>query len=123
MGSEEGQIQIFKMVAVEAILDFQSNNLTNFDLQVITIPSTKFPVSWTFCSGVEVQNRFSRWQSWQPIRQVALILSTMFRFNWHFHSGEEVQNRFSKAGHLGFWIRAILVTFYLQVATVLPTKF
>ena len=31
----------------------------NFDLQVITIPFMKFQVSWTFSSGVEVQNRFS----------------------------------------------------------------
>ena len=34
--------------------------LANFDLQVVTIPSTKFQVNWTFSSGVEVQNRLSR---------------------------------------------------------------
>ena len=40
--------------------------LANFDLQATTIPFTKFTVSWTFGSGVEVQNRFSRWRPWQP---------------------------------------------------------
>ena len=97
-----------------------STMLAHFDLQGIAFPST---VNWSFSSGVEVQNRFSRWQSWKPTSifqdgnhgsqhrflietisavfylQAALILCTMFRF----HSGE-VRNRFSKDGHLGFWI-------------------
>ena len=31
--------------------------LANFDLQVTTTPSAKFPINWTFSSGVEIQNR------------------------------------------------------------------
>ena len=32
--------------------------LANFDLQVASIFSTKYRVSWYFCSGEEAQNRF-----------------------------------------------------------------
>ena len=39
--------------------------LAIFDLQVTPILPIKFRVNWFFYSGV--QNRFSRWQLWQPI--------------------------------------------------------
>ena len=100
------------MVAVAAQLGFLIRTiLANFDLQVITVPSTKFPVNWTFSSGVEVQNFLIEPISAIFYLQVSLILSTMFRFDWHFHSGEEVQNRFSNDDHFGFWIRTILAFF------------
>ena len=39
--------------------------LTIFDQQISQILPTKFWVNWSFSSGEEVQNRFSRWQpSW-----------------------------------------------------------
>ena len=40
--------------------------LAIFYLQVTLMLPTKFRVNWTFCSGEEAKNRFSRWLPWQP---------------------------------------------------------
>ena len=68
----------------------------------------KFPVNWTFGSPAEVQNRFSRWRSWQPTpisdrNHFSFFLPTshpntsyQISSQLHFGSGEEVQNRFSR---------------------------
>ena len=40
--------------------------LAMFDLQVTPILPTKFQVNQPFGSPEEVQNIFSRWQTWQP---------------------------------------------------------
>ena len=39
--------------------------LASFDLQIITMFSTKFRVNWPF-SSKEAKNRFSRWPPWWP---------------------------------------------------------
>ena len=41
-------------------------NIAIFDLQVIPMLPTTFQVNWTFGSGVEAKNRFSRWPPWRP---------------------------------------------------------
>ena len=40
--------------------------LAIFDLQVTTILPSKFEVNWSFSSGEEAKNRFSRWPPWWP---------------------------------------------------------
>ena len=45
------------MATVAAILDFEQNKFTNFDLQVTQIPPTKFRVNLPFGSGERAQNR------------------------------------------------------------------
>ena len=46
----------------DGYLRFQiKTNLVYFDLQVTLIFPIKFRVTWPFRSGIEVQNRFSRW--------------------------------------------------------------
>ena len=40
--------------------------LAIFDLQVTQMLPTKFRVNWTFGSGEEAKNRFSRWLPWRP---------------------------------------------------------
>ena len=50
-------------------IDFQDGGFdfrsAIFDLQVSPMLSSKFGVNWPFVSGVELENRFSRWQpSW-----------------------------------------------------------
>ena len=40
--------------------------LAIFDLQVVPILPTKFRVNWSFGSGEEAKNRFSRWPPWWP---------------------------------------------------------
>ena len=71
---------------------------------------TKFGVNWSFSSGEEGKNRFSRWWPWRPPwisdlndvsyryfdLQVTPMLPTKFGVNWPFGSGEEAKNRFSR---------------------------
>ena len=40
--------------------------LAIFDLQVTLMLPTKFGVNWSFGSGEEAKNRFSRWPLWWP---------------------------------------------------------
>ena len=40
--------------------------LAFFDIHVTPILPSKFWVNWTFSSGEEVHNSFSRWQPWRP---------------------------------------------------------
>ena len=40
-------------------------SLAIFDLQVTPMLPSKFGVNWTFCSGEEAKNRFSRWRPWR----------------------------------------------------------
>ena len=47
--------KIFKMAA---ILNFRSEGLAIFDLQVTPILPTKFPVNWLFGSGEKDRKRF-----------------------------------------------------------------
>ena len=55
------------MVAMAAFLDSASERFSlSFYLQVALIFPTKFRDNWPLGSGEVVQNRFSRWQSWQP---------------------------------------------------------
>ena len=73
------------------------------DLQVTPILLTKFQVNWPFCSGEEVQNRFSRRQLWRPSwtldrndfsyfdLQVAAMLQPQFQINL-FHGLRVVEN-------------------------------
>ena len=91
---------------------------------------SKFGVKWSFGSGEEAKNRFSRWRpSWISDRiilaifdlQVTPMLPSKFGVNWPFGSGEEAKNRFSS--HLGFPIGTILAIFDLQVTPMLPSKF
>ena len=56
----------FNMSARATILDFDQNDCSYFELQVIPILPIEFRVSWHFRSGDEVGNRFSRWRLWQP---------------------------------------------------------
>ena len=42
--------------------------LAIFDLQVTPMLPTKFQVNWSFGSGEEAKNRFSRWPPWWPSR-------------------------------------------------------
>ena len=41
-------------------------NLAIFDLQVTLMLPSKFGVNWSFGSGEEAKNRFSRWGPWRP---------------------------------------------------------
>ena len=70
--------------------------LSIFDLQVALILPTKFQVNWLFCSGEDVQNRFSRWQPSSILfrkilvifyQLVTLILPIKFSVQRPFHSG------------------------------------
>ena len=55
------------MATMAAILDFRSTRfLAIFDLQVTLMLPTKFGVNWSFGSGEEAKNRFSRWPPWRP---------------------------------------------------------
>ena len=54
--------QIFKMVAMAAILDSASERFSLFFIY----KSPKFTVKWPLGSGEVVQNRFLRWQRWWP---------------------------------------------------------
>ena len=64
---------------------------------------TKFGVSWPFCSGYEVKNRFESHLGF-PIGkilaifdlQVSPMLPTKFQVDWHLGFGEEAKNRFSR---------------------------
>ena len=107
-----------------------------FDLLVILIRPFKFRVSWTFGSGEEEQNGFSRWpSSWisDPNNlsflsdvQVAQIRSTNFRVSWPFCTGENRKIDFEDSphsDHLGYQIGMILASFDLHVALVLSIKF
>ena len=66
----------------------------SFDLRVMLILSTKFPVSWSFGSA-DVQDSFARWQlSWISDRnnfsfyylQVTKLLPAKIRAHWPFPS-------------------------------------
>ena len=66
---------------------------------------TKCRVKWSFGSGKEGKNRFSRWLPWRPSLgtilaifdlQVTLVLPSKFGVNLPFGSGEEAKNRFSR---------------------------
>ena len=67
---------------------------------------TKFRVNWSFGSGEDAKNKFSRWwPSWISNQnkffsifhlQVTQKLPTQVQVNWPFSSGEEVKNRFSR---------------------------
>ena len=82
--------------------------LALFDVQVTLKLPTQIWVSWSFYSGEEVKNRFSRLPHGRhlgfPIGtilaisdlQVTPMFLTKFRVNWPFGSGEEVKNRFSR---------------------------
>ena len=84
--------------------------LAIFDLQVTPMLPSKFGVNWSFGSGKEAKNRFSRWLPWQPLGfpistilaifdlQVTPMLPSKFGVNWPFSSGEEAKNRFSRWG-------------------------
>ena len=79
--------------------------LAIFDLQVTQMLPTKCRVKWSFGSGEEAKNRFSRWLPWRPslgmilaifYLQVTLMLPSKFGVNLPFGSGEEAKNRFSR---------------------------
>ena len=87
----------------------------------------KFRANWSFGSGEEAKNRFSRW----PIGMILAIAD--LRVTRCFLSSFEpigllVQEKTRKidfqdgghGGHLGFPIRTILAIVYLQVAPMLP---
>ena len=78
--------------------------LAIFDLQVTQMLPTKCRVKWSFGSGEEAKNRFSRWLPWRPSLgkilaifdlQVTLMLPSKFGINLPFGSGE-AKNRFSR---------------------------
>ena len=120
------------MAARATILDFRSEWF--FYLHVTLILHIKFRVHWPFCSGEQVQNRFSRWLLWQPY---CIFEKNNFRFFYlqvtqSFESiGLLVQEKKRKigvqdgghGGHVGLWIRMILVNFDLRVTLMLSTKF
>ena len=76
--------------------------LAIFDLQVTQMLPTKCRVKWSFGSGEEAKNRFSRWRpSLGTILvnfylQVTLMLPSKFGVNLPVGSGEEAKNRFSR---------------------------
>ena len=104
--------------------------LVIFDLQVTQILLIKFRVNWFFCSGEQVQNRFSRWRLWRPN---CISVKKSFSYFWSTsHSdtfyqvsiGLSVQENKRKKMvfkdgsnviHLGFPIGTILAKFGLQV--------
>ena len=82
--------------------------LAIFDLRVTPMLPNKFGVNWSFGSGEEAKNRFSRWPPWWPSwiltgtilaifdLQVTPMFPSKFGVNWPFGSGEEAKNRFSR---------------------------
>ena len=96
---------------------------------------TKFQVDWSFGSGVEAKNRFSRWPPWRPSwisdwNDFSYFWSTSHpdasyqvssQVSWPFGSGGEAKNRFSRWPR--FPIETISAIYDLQVTPMLPTKF
>ena len=79
--------------------------LAIFDLQVTQMLPTKRRVKWSFGSGKEAKNRFSRWPPWRSYLgtilaifdlQVTLMLPSKFGLNWLLGLGVEAKNRFSR---------------------------
>ena len=54
------------MVAMAAMLDFQSEQFKPFLIYVTSMLPTKFQVNWLLGFGEEVKKRFSRWPPWRP---------------------------------------------------------
>ena len=65
---------------------FALSILAIFDLLVTLILPTKFRVSWPFCSGEEVQNRFSIWRQCRPSWISNLMILAFFdhKSPWYF---------------------------------------
>ena len=97
---------------------------------------TMFQVNWTFGSGEEAKNRFSRWMpSWISDRNnFSYFLSTSHpdvSYQVTSQSALRIRKRSKKidfqdgrhGGHHGFPIVTILAIFDLQVTLMLPTKF
>ena len=109
--------------------------LAIFDLQVTPMLPSKFGVNWSFGSGEEAKNRFSRWRpSWIPIGTILAIFDlqvTPMLLPSLESIGLPVQEKKRKVdfqdgchgGHLGFPIGTILAIFDLQVTAMLPSKF
>ena len=67
--------------------------------------SSAYQINWTFGSGEEVQNRFSKQRPWRHIGfligtnlalfylQVTPMLLTKIGVSWPFGSGEEAKNK------------------------------
>ena len=95
------------------------------------LPNNKFQDNWTFRSGEEAKNRFSRWQpSWisdlnnlsyfwytsHPLASYQVSSQLVFHRKTDFQDG-------GHSGHLGFQIQTILAIFDLLVTPMLPSKF
>ena len=105
-------------------------------------PETSYQV-WVnlpFCSGKEIQNRFSRWQLWKPSSNSNQndfgFFFFIYKWLWYFLPSFESTDRSVQAqkfkidfqdggsgGQLGLLIRTILAIFDLLVIPILPTKF
>ena len=109
--------------------------LVIFNLQEPPMLPTKFHVNWSFSSGEEAKNSFSRWPPWRPLwisdrndfdLQVILMLPTKFQVSWPIGSGEEAKKIDFQVGrhggHLGSPIEMILAIFLfnLKVTLMLP---
>ena len=84
------------MAARATILDFRIRIiLAIFDLQVTPILPIKFRVNGPFYSGEEVQNRFSRWQLWQPSSISDRNDFSYFLSTSHLDDSYQVSNQFA----------------------------
>ena len=114
-------------------MDFRSELLAFFDLQVTPMLPAKFRINWPFGSGEEMKNGFSRKPPWRPSwisdrndfshPDASYQVSSQLAF-W-FRRRSEI-SRFSRCrhgGHLRFLIRTIKALFDLQVTPMIPTKF
>ena len=87
--------------------------LAIFDLRVIPMLPPNFRVNWSFSSGEEAKNRFSRWLPWWPSwisdwHDFSYFWSTnhpnvsyQVWSQWPFGAGEEAKYRFSRSRSSG----------------------
>ena len=104
-----------------------------FLFYVTLILSFQLLVNWPFDSGIESQNRFSKWWPWLPSwisgrnfdLQVTQILPFKFRVISLLYLEKKFKITFQGGGndgHLGFLIEKVLAILYLQVTLILLTK-
>ena len=87
--------------------------LAIIDLQVTSTFAAKFRVSWPFCKGDEVQNRFLNGGNGNHLGfPIGVIIGFTLNFQDDGHGGG-----------LGFLTEKIFAVFDLQVALILPAKF
>ena len=115
--------------------------LTIFDLPATMMLPTTFPVIWSFDSGEEGKNRFSRWRPFGhlgfPIEMILAIFDLQVTPTYPTKTSDPdasypVSSRLAFLfrrrsekydGHLGFPMRMSLAISDLPLTPMLPTKF